>query len=463
MLKYATALLACAIAAPSVSLAGDLNPPPGPVAPTMKSLDEVEPRTAINDENTPGNSTTLYRIVQPGSYYLPEDVEVSGGVDGIQIAVDEVTIDLNGFTLRRTGSSTTVDNGIDASGRSNIAVLNGRVDGFRGNGIVTGPRARIVGVTSTDNFLFDGIKVGDESFVKDCLALNNQQDGIDVGFDSLVVGCLSDSNNSNGYRVASGTTVRECVASDNFNRGFRGGGTSVRYVDCVARNNGSIGFSAANSSSASGCVAQDNDGAGFDFAGSPVFRDCLATSNLGDGFVILGGGDFDSCTAGFNTGAGFDIGESSSITNCSSEGNTGDGIRASSGSTIIGCTSNENTLNGIDVTNGCTVKNNTLRSNDDNGIGAVNENYIYGNVMTDHVGSFDITDGFAIRVTGSENRIDSNHGIGGSSGIQVLGTGNTIVRNSISTPTGLADYVIDPGNEFAPVNPVATAGPWDNL
>ena len=32
--------------------AGDLNPPAGPILPTMKPLDQVEPRTAINATNT---------------------------------------------------------------------------------------------------------------------------------------------------------------------------------------------------------------------------------------------------------------------------------------------------------------------------------------------------------------------------------------------------------------------------
>ena len=46
--------------------AGDLNPPAGPVAPTMKKLDEIEPRTPISPSSTPGNATATYRITQPG-------------------------------------------------------------------------------------------------------------------------------------------------------------------------------------------------------------------------------------------------------------------------------------------------------------------------------------------------------------------------------------------------------------
>ncbi len=38
--------------------AGDLNPPSGPVTPTMKTLTEVEPRIAINATNTPGSGNS---------------------------------------------------------------------------------------------------------------------------------------------------------------------------------------------------------------------------------------------------------------------------------------------------------------------------------------------------------------------------------------------------------------------
>ena len=48
----------------AVVLAGDLTPPAGPVVSTMKDLDEVEPRIAINAVNTPGDATNSFIISQ---------------------------------------------------------------------------------------------------------------------------------------------------------------------------------------------------------------------------------------------------------------------------------------------------------------------------------------------------------------------------------------------------------------
>src|SRR5690606_28049177 len=41
--------------------AGPLNPPAAP-NPTMKTLDQIEPRTAINSVNTPGDADSVFRI-----------------------------------------------------------------------------------------------------------------------------------------------------------------------------------------------------------------------------------------------------------------------------------------------------------------------------------------------------------------------------------------------------------------
>lgn len=88
-------LAACA----SAALAGPLNPPAGPVAPTGRSLDRIEPRVCLND--LPGSPVATHVITAPGQYFLSADVQGEEGKHGILIeSPGDVSIDLNGFALR---------------------------------------------------------------------------------------------------------------------------------------------------------------------------------------------------------------------------------------------------------------------------------------------------------------------------------------------------------------------------
>lgn len=105
--------------------AGDLNPPPGPITSTMKTLSDVEPRVAV--QSLTGDATSEYTIGASGSYYLTGNVVGESGKSGIRITADGVTIDLSGHTLEGVDGST---HGIDVpSARDNIVVKNGVVRG----------------------------------------------------------------------------------------------------------------------------------------------------------------------------------------------------------------------------------------------------------------------------------------------------------------------------------------------
>jgi hypothetical protein len=113
---------------------GDLNPPPGPISPTMKPLDQIEPRIVVNSANTPGNATATFRITQPGSYYLTGNITGESGKNGIEIVASGVTLDLMGFDLAGVpgsldGIRTAVNNLL------NISILNGSVRNWGGEGI----------------------------------------------------------------------------------------------------------------------------------------------------------------------------------------------------------------------------------------------------------------------------------------------------------------------------------------
>src|SRR5208282_3722482 len=94
----ATLLLSTLIHQPSTVFAQGSLTPPGPPGTTMLTLSQIEPRAPI--------SSAPFTISQPGSYYLTTNLTVTGG-NAITIAANNVTLDLNGFTISSTAPSAT--------------------------------------------------------------------------------------------------------------------------------------------------------------------------------------------------------------------------------------------------------------------------------------------------------------------------------------------------------------------
>ena len=88
-----TVSMVCTVVVSFNAVAGDLEPDTAP-APTMKTLDEVEPRIPILRSVSPADTVT---ITQSGSYYLIGDRYCS--YTGIRVDTDNVTIDLMGYSL----------------------------------------------------------------------------------------------------------------------------------------------------------------------------------------------------------------------------------------------------------------------------------------------------------------------------------------------------------------------------
>ena len=111
-------VVACLALAACSALAQGALTPPGAPAPTMKSLAQIEPRTPI--------SSAPFTISAPGSYYLTTNVTVSAG-DAITIAANNVTLDLNGFTIASTQPIAATSSAILLNAVTNIAIYNGHI------------------------------------------------------------------------------------------------------------------------------------------------------------------------------------------------------------------------------------------------------------------------------------------------------------------------------------------------
>ncbi len=293
--------LALVVAAGEFAGAGDLNPPAGPVAPTHKTLTEVEPRVAVNATNTPGDADSVFKISQPGSYYLTGNIQGVAGKYGVEIAAVGVTLDLNGFDLR--GSAGSLD-GVSATviALTCIKVFNGSVLGWGADGVNLGA----IGMT---NCRVEGV-----------LASGNANRGIFLGGDSAVANCSSSLNTGAGIFARDGCTFANCSASFN---------------------------------TADGIVA----GAGCTLGG------CLANHNDGFGISTFDGCTLSNCAASNNGSTGLNVSSGCAVTNCSAYRNGGSGIAVNFDCAVIGCVASKNTFDGIECTDEAVIRGNNSTDN----------------------------------------------------------------------------------------------------
>lgn len=328
--------------------AGPLTPPPGPVTGTYKTLSEVEPRTAISGTNTPGDADSLFKITQPGSYYLTGNITGVSGKHGVKIAVGangpSVTIDLMGFELAGVPGSL---DGISATvaNTRNIAIRNGTVRAWGGDGI---------DVSNSQN-----------NSLVDLRVQSNGARGISGSAFNTITGCAAQFNGQEGIRTMDASTLADCTANFNTGHGF-----SVFFGSTMTR-----------------CAANFNGGHGISADQACIITACGTFQNSADGIRVTSDCTISACTARVNAGNGIHAGLGSTVSGCTVSNNAL-GITTGGDGTITGCTVNDNSTNGISI-NGSNsqVTDNVCTGNGDGGIGSGiytngNSNRIAGNTVT---------------------------------------------------------------------------------
>ncbi len=218
---------------------GDLTPP-GPPAPTMKSLAQIEPRTPI--------SSLPFVIGTGGSYYLTDNLTGVPGQDGISVGADNVTIDLGGFQLVGvTGASS----GIAASSvRTNVVVRNGTVRDWPlfgvGTGNMVGGRYERLQLVRNGS---GGLNVGNGSLALECVVVRSPTTGVSIG--AITTGTAS--------------AVRNCVVKNSAGIGIQvGGGSTVS--GCTVEATGGVSISAGVGCNVAGCVVNSGFGVAIKIA-----------------------------------------------------------------------------------------------------------------------------------------------------------------------------------------------------
>ncbi|MEL7474097.1 MAG: right-handed parallel beta-helix repeat-containing protein [Planctomycetota bacterium] len=365
--------------------AGPLFPPAGPPESTDKPLTEVEPRIAINSVNTPGDADSRYRITQRGSYYLTRDLGISLVRHGIEIASDNVTIDLMGFTLFSAdplpiGSPPVSLDGIhgDLSGGTsfynNITIRNGVIRGFGEDGIDIRGR----------NCRFENLQLYD-----------NRGKGLETFSSSVVVNCQAFQSGGNGFEASSSTVFLNCTAEDNSGHGFDVGQFGST-IGCTADNNDGSGFVTSKGARVVDCAAFSQP-IGFDMGSGSVITGCAAAFNsVGVNARVIGSEEGTIITECAVTASsiGYSVQDSCYLLNSIADNCTNAGIRVTgSGNRIEGNHAIGTFLEGFEVSGvGNLIVRNTANNNGTDYLIAVGNRY--GPIV-------DISAGGALGVNGS--------------------------------------------------------------
>ena len=457
--------------------------PPGPPGETMKSLDQIEPRSLL--------ARAPVTIDKPGSYYL------AASLDGtVSIEADDVALDLMGFAIVSTHEA------IDfPRSQNNVVVRNGTLKGS------TGLDAREM---VDANCLFENLRVEGASF------------GIYAGSGCVIRNCDVRGSSISGIRIARGTNsaVLDCRVLDNPGTGIDATGIGVLVAGNVVRGNKSnYSFSQGHhlnlllcevpetiswpaSITFAGSLACSNpvvhgisieaDNVSIDLAGHSLvgpgansghgifqagnrrnlqvrngalvhwrgpdcggvyatgpnnrFSDLHASSNF-YGLYSGPGSRFDNCTAFANSEDGLHAMAGSSLSGCTAWSNDY-GIVAGEASSLSDCAARQNLAYGITVEYGSSVQNCTASKNGQYGFrlldhsSAVNcsafENGLdgfyagIGNIVSGCTASRNSTNGISVdaRCWVSGNTCDANDS--SSAGILARGNGNRIQDNHLS-------------------------------
>ncbi|MBN2294534.1 MAG: right-handed parallel beta-helix repeat-containing protein [Pirellulales bacterium] len=437
--------------------AGDLNPPGPPTSGTMKTIDQASPRIAISYATTPGDENSIYKISQPGSYYLTGNITGRLNKHGIVIDAEDVCLDLCGFAISGVPNSMSGVKVKDVSSPllnedvSFVSIKNGTIRAFGENGIhICGDRYVHIEEVS---FAYNGGN-GLQAEPNSCIHLENVSFVHNTGHGILLGVCTNldaysgyaSHNGGDGMHVCGDAYIHteEVSFSHNGGHGMQmnapaakihghledvsftynvGDGLYINVNSCdplpleeVSFNhNGGRGLY-VNTTQASeipmeqvSFTRNSSHGAVLGMMTNvDAYGTCISNSNGGSGIILDGWwGICHAWTSIGNNGTGIQVGSGGTLKNCMVCGNTGDGILVASNCSVTNCTcKNNGTTGGVDICAG-------------------------------------------IHVTGSGNRIEGNHVIGNNIGINIETGGNLIIKNS-ATGNTTANYDIAGGNTQGP-------------
>lgn len=281
------------IALPGLALLGLASPAHG-----VDGVLEIDQACAVHTGcftgDTPGYPVTIdgsagrsYRLT--GDLVVPDE-----NTTGIEIAAPDVSLDLNGFEIVRSGCVGATTNctvlgsgsGIHASSLAHdISVRNGSIAGMGASGVylegdqdqVTNLRVRWSGT--------NGIFVGNSSTVAGSSAYQNGS-GIVATSDSIITDDTANTNGGSGITAqGTGSTVSDNTATGNGGLGIFAYGATISGN--TANGNGSDGIGTFSGCTVQGNTVRGNLQNGLGLSADSSYRGNTITSNIGG--TVVGG------------------------------------------------------------------------------------------------------------------------------------------------------------------------------
>ena len=350
-----------------------------PTSPEWSRIGSEENNPILKDNRIPideaavfgdyKNASTMYAISEPGSYYLTKNIELSSSgmnnssksVRGILIDADNVTLDLNGFSMigDKPSPPSPLTYPVDGTGSGNssaiqmfgskhhLTIKNGNISNWQGYG-VSGPTSsfNLVQDIHVSNINKEGIQLDNHNLIMDCTAYYSGKNGIEADQANNFIRCRSVSNQYDGIDGTAGSQFINCTAIGNQDMGI-----SALGVGCFVLS----------------CTATENQGEGLRVGSESYILKCNVYDNSSDGIRLSSECTVESCVTAYNEGHGI--------------------YSASTRSRILNNVSHENDLSGIYCSGTQTlIQDNRVTDNDDIGIFVVsNDCFVFRNVASGNI------------------------------------------------------------------------------
>jgi len=295
-----------------------------PAALAVDGVVEISQVGAIAGGVTPGDTAGYpVSLTTSGSYVLTSNLTVTGTSAAISIDADDVTVDLNGFTISGpvicSGSGSTLQcstgassgAGVQNNSYARLTVRDGVIRGFF-YGVVAGESARVERLTITDT-LQDGIYGLDGLIAVGNHVRNAADEGIEAQNrvqirDNIIEGCTA-----TGLVVANAAVVRGNTLSQNGAGMNTGLGAMISENSVTLSHSNGFGIFAAGASTVSRNTVYANTDGGIITGDLSLVEQNSVTNNTGAGISVLPYSSVQRNLIANNTGIGLGIAVQSSF------------------------------------------------------------------------------------------------------------------------------------------------------